>query len=90
MKVLTFSQQALLNRTYSKRLKRKAYPCRMSLLFLMGPGMAKLSLKISAALDLVPVNRRKLVEQAAGHAIGQGLLLECCKGGDAQVVPTSD
>lgn len=46
----------------------------------MGPGMAKLSLKISAALDLVPVNRRKLVEQAAGHAIGQGLLLECCKG----------
>ncbi len=49
-----------------------------------GPGMAKLSLKltkISAVLDLVPVSKRQLVEQAVGHAIGQGLdsVMECCK-----------
>jgi len=49
-----------------------------------GPEMAKLSLKvtkISAALDLVPVSKRQLVEQAVAHAIGQGLdsVMECCK-----------
>ena len=46
--------------------------------------MAKLSLKmtkISAALDLVPVSKRQLVEHAVAHAIGQGLdsVMECCK-----------
>ena len=34
IKTLTVSQQALLNRTYNKHLKRKAYPFRMTLVFL--------------------------------------------------------
>ena len=46
--------------------------------------MAKLSLKmakISAAVDLVPVSTRQLVEHAVAHAIGQGLdsVMKCCK-----------
>ena len=45
--------------------------------------MAKLSFKvtkISAALDLVPVSKRQLVEHAVAHAIGQGLdsVMDCC------------
>ncbi len=49
-----------------------------------GPELAKLSLKvtkISAALDLVPVSKRQLVEQAVAYATGQGLdsVMECCK-----------
>ena len=49
-----------------------------------GPEMAKLSLKVtkmSAALDLVPVSKRYMLEQAVAYAIGQGLdrVMECCK-----------
>ena len=51
---------------------------------LEAPKMAKLSLqvlKLSDALDLVPVSNRKTVEHATAHAVGQGLesVMQRCK-----------
>ena len=59
-------------------------PLKDDFVVLEGPGMAKLSLKvkkISDALDLVPLNNRKGVENAVAHAVSQGTdtVMECCK-----------
>ena len=64
--------------------EEEGLPLQDDFVVLEGPEMAKLSLKmtkISAALDLVPVSKRQLVEHAVAHAIGQGLdsVMECCK-----------
>jgi len=64
--------------------EEEGLPLQDEFVVLEGPEMAKLSLKvakISAALDLVPVSNRQLVEHAVAHAIGQGLdsVMECCK-----------
>ena len=56
--------------------EEEGLPLQDKFVVLEGPGMAKLSLKltkVSAALDMIPVSKRQLMEQAVGHAIGQGL-----------------
>lgn len=70
--------------------EEEGLPLQDDFVVLEGPGMAKLSLrmtKISAALDLVPVSKRQLVEHAVAQALGQELesVMECCKAFEARL-----
>ena len=64
--------------------EEEGLPLQDDFVVLEGPKMAKLSLqvlKISDALDLVPVSNRKIAEHAVAHAVGPGLdsVMQLCK-----------